>query len=185
MPDFRIDSERASFDVTTRPGVPGISARVTGVQGSFRATFGDDGAVDLAQPVAGAFSLTVGDLRTGNQWITARIPWLGPADKALIRGSIIHARPRPDGKVDLPLTLEVGDRTVKQVGTGQVVTRPAGTVEAYGGTLCDPRSFGIPLPPLVNLMVFVRWRLFLEPFPDGVDPALDALLAEAEAGGAT
>ena len=178
MPDFRIDSERASFDVTTRPGVPGISARVTGVQGSFRASFTDDGSVDLTRPVAGAFSLTVGDLRTGNQWITARIPWLGPADKALIRGSITHARPRADGKADLPLTLEVGDRTVKQVGTGHVVTRPAGTVEAYGGTLCDPRSFGIPLPPLVNLMVFVRWRLFLEPFPDGLDPDLDRLLAD-------
>ena len=179
MPDFRIDTERASFDVTTRPGVPGISARVTGVQGSFRATFADDGTVDLTHPVAGAFSLTVGDLRTGNQWVTARIPWLGPADRALITGSITHARPRRDGKIDLPLTLEVGDRTVKQVGTGQVVTRPAGTVEAYGGTLCDPRSFGIPLPPLVNLMVFVCWRLFLEPFPDGVDAALDALLAAA------
>ena len=28
-------------------------------------------------------------------------------------------------------------------------------------------------------MVFVRWRLFLEPFPDGVDPDLDRLLADA------
>ena len=182
MPDFRIDSERASFDVTTRPGIPGLGARVTGVQGSFRASFADDGSVDLAQPVAGAFSLTVGDLRTGNQWITARIPWLGPADRALIRGSITHARPRADGKVDLPLTLEVGDRTVTQVGSGQIVSRPTGIIEAYGGTLCDPRSFGIPLPPLISLSVFVRWRLFLEPFPDGVDPALDLLLADTPPG---
>lgn len=179
MPDYRIDSERASFDVTTRPGIPGLGARVTGVQGSFRASFDGDGTVDLTQPVAGAFSLTVGDLRTGNQWITARIPWLGPADKALIRGSITHARSRSDGKVDLPLTLEVGDRTVTQVGSGQLVTRPSGTIEAFGGTLCDPRSFGIPLPPLITLSVFVRWRLFLEPFPDDIDPDLDRLLAGA------
>jgi hypothetical protein len=179
VPDYRIDPERASFDVTTRPGIPGIGARVSGVQGSFRASFADDGTVDLAQPVAGAFSLTVGDLRTGNQWVTARIPWLGPADKALIRGSITHARPARDEKVEFPLTIEVGDRTVKLVGNGRIITRPSGSVEALGGTLCDPRSFGVPLPPLVTLMVFVRWRLFLEPFPDGVDPALDALLTAA------
>lgn len=183
MPDFRIDTERASFDVGTRPGIPGLGARVTGVQGSFRATFGDDGAVDLTQPVAGAFSLTVGDIRTGNRWITAPIPWLGPADRALIRGTITDARPRADGKVDIPITVEIGGRTVRQVGTGQVMTRPTGDVEAFGGTMCDPRSFGIPLPPLISLTVFVRWRLFLEPFPDGVDPILDRLLADAAAVG--
>jgi hypothetical protein len=182
--DYRIDSERAAFDVTTRPGVPGLGARVSGVQGSFRVTIDDDGAVDLTQPVAGAFSLTVGDLRTGNQWVTARIPWLGSSDRALMRGSITHARrtrdTERDGKLELPLTIEVADRAVKLVGSGRLLVRPSGDLEAVGGTLCDPRSFGIPLPPLVNLTVFVRWRLFLEPFPDGVDPALDALLADAE-----
>ncbi len=184
MPDFRIDTERASFDITTRPGIPGLGARVSGVHGSFRATFADDGSIDLTQPVAGAFSLTVGDLRTGNQWITARIPWLGSSDKALIRGSITGARPRSDGKVDLPLTIEVGDRRVRQLGSGRVANRPDGSTEAFGGTLCDPRSFGIPLPPLISLSVFVRWRLFLVPHPDGGDPALDDLLANGP-GGAT
>ena len=29
VPDFRIDTERAAFDVSTRPGIPGIGARVT------------------------------------------------------------------------------------------------------------------------------------------------------------
>lgn len=181
MADYRIDTERAAFDVTTRPGVPGIGARVSGVQGSFRATIAEDGAVDLDQPIAGAFSLTVGDLRTGNQWVTARIPWLGTSDRALMRGTITHARTTAttarDGRLELPLTIEVADRSVKLVGTGRLLVRPSGDVEAVGGTLCDPRSFGLPLPPLVNLMVFVRWRLFLEPFPGGVDPALDALLA--------
>jgi hypothetical protein len=160
--DLRIDPERSSFDVSTRPGIAGLGARVLGATGSFRLSFDRDGRVDLDQPIAGAFAITVGDLRTGNRWVTARLPWLGIDDRAVIAGTVSEARPARDGRLDIPMMLEVGGRTVAALGTGRVDLRDDGSVEAVGGTLCDPRSFDVPLPPLINLSVFVRWRVRLD-----------------------
>jgi hypothetical protein len=80
-----------------------------------------------------------------------------------VQGTILGARARADGRIDLKMTVEIRGRTVKLVGTGRLTPRPSGPLEATGDTLVDPRAFGLPLPPLVNLMVHVRWRIALTP----------------------
>lgn len=159
---FEIDSAHTTFGVTTRPGMPGVGARVSGVTGHVVATIDDDGVADLTQPVSGAFHLTVGDLDTGNKLVTAAVrQLLGSAHETAVAGRILEARPRPDGRIDLVMTVELRGRTVRLVGAGRLTPRPAGQLEATGATMVDPRAFGLPLPPLVNLMVHVRWRIAL------------------------
>ncbi len=159
-----IATDETKFDVTTRPGIAGVGARVTGVRGTFEASFDDEGKADLDQPLTGDFSMAVGDIGTGNQLLTAGVKrWLGDAKQTAVQGRISDVRGRPDGRLDFAMHIDVKGRHVPLVGTGRIHVRPNGQVEATGGTLCDPRAFGLPLPPLLNLVIHVRWRLLLVP----------------------
>lgn len=169
MARYEIVTDKTQFEVTTRPGIPGLGATVSGARGSFEVTFGADGRPDVTAPIGGEFTMAVGDLRTGHQLVNAGVTrWLAGRDQAAISGTITEARARDDGRFDLLMTVEVRNRTVPLRGVGRVELtserdRDEGkdAVEAIGTTMCDPRSFGIPLPPLVNLMVHVRWRISL------------------------
>ncbi len=174
MPRYEIATDETKFDVTTRPGIPGVGARVTGVRGMFDATFDEDGKVDLTHPVTGEYTMSVGDLGTGNQLLTAAVRrWLGDAEQTAVQGRIGDVRARADGRLDFSMHIDMKGRHVPLVGTGRIHMRPNGQVEATGGTLCDPRAFGLPLPPLLNLVIHVRWRLLLAP----LDPAGDDIAA--------
>jgi hypothetical protein len=158
---YDIVSEETRFEMGTRPGIPGLSVRISGVQGSFEATI-TDGAVDLAQPAGGAFELLVDELRAGNAFVTAGVrQWLGRQDGTVVRGEVTEVRARDDRRYDVLMRIDILKRTVPLKGVGRVSVRPTGLVEVAGTTICDPRSFGVPLPPLLNLMVHVRWRLVL------------------------
>lgn len=162
MARYEIVTERTTFGVTTRPGMRGVGARVSGATGHVEATVDDAGVVDLREPVTGAFHMTVGDLDTGNMLVTAAVrQFLGADDRTAVAGTILEARARADGRIDLGMTVEIRERTVKLVGTGRLTVRPSGDLEATGETMVDPRAFSLPLPPLVNLMVHVRWRIAL------------------------
>jgi hypothetical protein len=167
MSTYRIVSDRTRFDVSTRPGMAGLGARVSGIHGWFELSTHADGTPDLAGPVDGALTLVVDDVRTGNQLVSeSSRALLGEADEivATIQVSELRAPTDPgDDRRDVVMVVEVAGREVKLVGTGRVVVRPDATIEATGATLCDPRAFGISLPPLLNLVVQVRWRVTLEP----------------------
>ena len=165
VPTYEIDSEQTRFEMGTRPGIPGLSVRISGVTGSFEATF-VDGAVDLTQPVHGEFAMHVDELRAGNAFVTAGVrQWLGREDGTAVRGEVTEVRARDDRRYDLLMRIHLLDRTVPLKGTGRVAIRPTGPIEATGVTMCDPRAFGVPLPPLLNLMVHVRWRIVLTEAP--------------------
>ena len=158
---YDIVSEETRFEMGTRPGIPGMSVRISGVTGTFDATI-VGGAVDLDQPAHGEFTLHVDELRAGNAFVTAGVrQWLGREDGTAVRGEVTEVRARDDRRYDLLMRIHLLGRTVPLKGTGRLSVRPTGTLEATGVTMCDPRAFGVPLPPLVNLMVHVRWRLVL------------------------
>ncbi len=164
MSRYEIVTEHTTFHVSTRPGMPGVGARVSGVTGQFDAAISDDGAVDLDEPVTGSFTLTVDDLETGNRLVNAGVrQFLGSRSEVAVAGRILSAKARDDGRTQLSMAVDIRHRTVKLVGMGRLRLDHEGRLEAAGDTMCDPRAFGVPLPPLVNLMVHVRWRMVLRP----------------------
>jgi hypothetical protein len=163
MPRFEIDPERSRFTVATRPGMPGLGARVGNVRGWLDAAVDGDGSIDLAVPVAGQLTAEVDGIETGNQLVASAIDrWLGDGRTMSIAVSF-DGQPRPEGRVDVPMKVTVLDRVVELVGSGRVRPAGDGAIEADGVTMCDPRAFGISLPPLLNLIVHVRWRVTLLP----------------------
>ena len=161
MTSYGIVSDETRFEMGTRPGIPGLGVRISGVQGSFEATFVDQ-QVDLDQPVSGEFTLLVDELTAGNAFVTAGVRhWLGREGGTAVRGTITEVRARDDHRYDVLMKIDIRDRMVPLKGVGRVSFRPTGLIEIAGTTMCDPRAFGVPLPPLLNLMVHVRWRLVL------------------------
>lgn len=161
MTSYEIVSDETRFEMGTRPGIPGLSVHISGVQGSFEATL-VDGRIDLEQPAHGSFSLLVDELRAGNAFVTAGVrQWLGREDGTAVRGELTEVRLLDDRRYDLLMRIDIRGRAVPLKGVGRVSVRPTGLLEVAGTTMCDPRAFGVPLPPLLNLMVHVRWRLVL------------------------
>lgn len=160
---YEIATEHTSFHVSTRPGMPGVGARVRGVTGHFDATISDDGVVDLDRPVTGSFTMTVDDLETGNRLVNAGVrQFLGSGSEVAVAGRILGATARDDGRTQLSMAVTIRERNVKLVGMGRLRLDHEQRLEAAGDTMCDPRAFGVALPPLVNLMVHIRWRIILE-----------------------
>ena len=174
---YQIDPERTRLTVATRPGMPGLGARVREVRGWLDAAVepDGDGAIGLRAPAAGHLTAEVDAIETGNQLVTAAVDrWLG-VGRALSIAVAFDVRPRADGRVDVPMQVTVLDRVVELVGSGRVRPLDDSALEADGVTLCDPRAFGISLPPLLNLIVHARWRLTLVPreaSPEDLPPDL-------------
>jgi hypothetical protein len=164
---FEIDPDRTQVSVGTRPGLPGLGASVAGVRGWFDATLAADGTIDLGPPTTGELTATVDRIETGNQLVAdAMARWPGASSGLSVHVAISDVRPLGDhdaGRVEVVLHAVVGERSADLVGSGRMRALDAGAIEAAGVTLCDPRAFGISLPPLLNLIVHVRWRVTLVP----------------------
>ena len=165
MTHYRFDPERAVFDVSTRPGLAGFSIRATGAAGTVELTVDDKGAIQYEDDVRGSFTVAVRNIETANKLVTAAaLQFFGTDQAVVVAGEILGAKPKADdraGRSELSMRLRVGARDVPAVGAGRLAWRPNGTLEATGDTMVDPRAFGVPLPPLVNLMVHIRWRVGL------------------------
>ena len=167
MARYDLDPERTQLSVGTRPGLPGLGARVSGVRGSFEATHTAAGSVDLGAPITGELTAIVDGIETGNQLVADAVArWSGASSGLTVQVTISAVRPVGDddaGRVEVVLHAVAGERAADLVGSGRVRALEGGAIEAAGVTLCDPRAFGISLPPLLNLIVHVRWRLTLVP----------------------
>lgn len=161
---YAIDPEHTSFTVAFKPTLPGMRARVGGVRGTFDAAV-TDGAVDWDQPVAGAFSMHVDDLDVGNGLFTAGArTFLDRTRNREITGTLAGVTPEGPHAFTCDVAITLADRTVRVRGRGRFHTDADGDeIRVAGRTLCDPRAFGVPLPPLVNFMVNVHWKLALRP----------------------
>lgn len=171
MTHYDIDPAATRFDVRFHPGLPGMGARVTGVRGSFEATVGPDGAVDLSRPVSGEFSLAVDELETGTWLVTIAVRrWLGQDEQVAARGVITDVAPDPDaddaGTYRLGLDLTMKGETHHLVATGHVTPNGEGPLEVTGGLRVHPSEVGMPLPSFSPPTVEVAWHLVLLPRPD-------------------
>jgi hypothetical protein len=160
---FVIDTERTSFAVSFRPGIPGIGATVSGVRGVFDAAVDDAGVVDWTEAVHGSFIMHVDDLQMGNRmFTTASRQVLSRALDEPISGTLRDVEPDP-ARLDhftAAIFIRFGDRDVPLRGQGRFEATDDG-FRVAGTSLVDPRSFGVPLPPLLNLVCTVRWRIHL------------------------
>lgn len=167
MRRYDFDPDRAVFTVSTRPGLAGLGIRVVGTTGHIEATIDERGAVVFDDGVRGEFTVTVRNIDTANQLVTAAALQVFGTDHAVVvSGSVDRAEPIPGDRADratLKMTLRTTEREIPATGTTRLVLRPNGDLEAMGDTMTDPRAFGIPLPPLVNLMIHTRWRVTLLP----------------------
>jgi hypothetical protein len=148
--------------VRTRPALPGLLIPVDEVVGAVQLSVATSDGTE--SEVHGRLHLRVRALGAPNPLIgTALERWLGRERDLAVTVEIGGIRARPDGRHDVALVAELRHRRVPLTGTGRFDRRPDGTIEGAGTTLCDPRSFGVALPPLVTLIVPVRWRLVLAP----------------------
>lgn len=159
---YRFDPAQAVFNVATRPGLAGLGVKVVGVTGSIEMTLDASGTLDLRRPVVGAFEVTLDNIATANQLVSAAgRQFFGGDDTAIVRGDISGAESDGVDRYRIAMTLHARDRDVAVGGSARLVSRPTAALEATGDTMCDPRAFGLPLPPLVNLMIHTRWRVAL------------------------
>lgn len=164
MTAFEIDTEHTSFSVSFRPGFPGLGAKVRGVRGHFEASVDGGGVVDWSSSIHGSFTMEVADLHLGNRLLTTGARQvLSRALDEPISGALREVEPPKvagDDRFTAALSIRFGGRDVPLRGKGRFETTADG-FRVAGTTLADPRSFGVPLPPLVALMCHVRWRIHL------------------------
>ncbi|MEZ5144098.1 MAG: hypothetical protein R2726_16490 [Acidimicrobiales bacterium] len=167
MTTFVIDQDTSGFSITLKPGPPGLAFDVSGVQGSFDATITADGAVDLDAPLDGRFEMDVRRLDLGNRVLTfgAKRFLSGGLDDASVVGELVEARSDDGRTFDADLVLHVRGRSIPVHGTCVFDAGPDGTLRVTGGAVCDPRAFGVALPPLVRPDAHVRWDLHLAAVP--------------------
>jgi len=165
---YAIDREGTHISVAFRPGIKGLGARVTGVEGSFEATVDDDGTVDWDAPVRGDFTMAVRDLELGNRFLTfgAR-QWLDPRRFESIRGELREVEPTGTDGFTAGLQVYVKDMDVRIVGRGRFVVAERGRITVRGSSMVDPRTFKVMTPPFLNFMVLARWTIALRPADDG------------------
>ncbi|MEZ5144096.1 MAG: hypothetical protein R2726_16480 [Acidimicrobiales bacterium] len=167
MTAYDIDRERTHFSVAFRPGIKGLGARVTGVEGTFEATVDDDGVVDWDRPVHGSFTMAVRDLEMGNRFLTfgAR-QWLDPRRFESVRGELRDVEPNGADGFTAGLQVYVKDMDVRIVGRGRFVVVERGRITVRGTSMVDPRAFKVMTPPFLNFMVLARWTIHLTPTAD-------------------
>jgi hypothetical protein len=163
---YEIVGDHTRFDVTLRPSLPDLRVRVPEVSGSLEATLTPDGMLDLAHPVAGRLEVRLTGLHTNNRLLATGLEHLlGDDVETSARVDITGARDHGPGTYAFALTTIVASRDAAMTGIGRIEIADDGRPEIVGHTRCDPRAFGAPLPPMVNLTVNVRWHVRLRAAP--------------------
>jgi len=159
---YRIDTDAASFTVRFRPGMPGVGARVSGVQGSFDATMDADGRVDLSAPVGGSFTLHIDELQMGNRVLTAATRrWLAGDDEVAVQGAIDDVRPAGDGTYQMALAMTMRHHTYHLSANGSLRATVGDNLAVTGTTEVHPSEVGVPIPRFLPPTVVVAWDLLL------------------------
>lgn len=163
----QIDQDASGFTITLQPGPPGLAIEVSGVQGAFEATVAPDGTVDLEAPLSGRFEMDVHQLDLGNRFLTAGAKRFlsGGATRATVVGELVEARSDDGRTFDADLVLHVRGRSIPVNGTCVFEVAGQDALRVTGGAVCDPRAFGVALPPLVRPKARVRWDLQLTAVP--------------------
>jgi len=161
---YEIVADQARFDVTLRPGLPDLRVRVHDVVGGFDAELFADGTLNLDRPVTGALDLRVSGLHTRNRLLAGGLEHLlGTSSETTAHVDLVGAHPHAPGTTAFDLSVTVAGRDGAMRSIVRIELHRDDEIEAMGHTRCDPRAFGAPLPPVVNLMVNVRWHLRLRP----------------------
>jgi hypothetical protein len=159
----RIDQDASGFTINLQPGPPGLAIEVSGVQGGFEVTVTPDGRVDLDAPLSGRFEMDVHQLDLGNRFLTAGAKRFlaGGETRATVVGELVDARSDDGRTFDADLMLHVRGRSVPVEGTCVFSVADDDVLRVTGSAVCDPRAFGIALPPLMRPKARVRWDLHL------------------------
>ena len=165
MASYEIDPQASSIGLRFSPGLPGMGARGTGLRGTFDAVIGDDGVVDWSSDVRGSFELAVTELSLGDSpghrlATMGTRAWLDPSRYERITGEIDGIEPDGPDRFACSVTIAVKDLEVTMRSTGRFAL-VEGRPRATGRTVCDPRAFGVLVPPFLNLLVHVRWDVVL------------------------
>ncbi len=171
LPHYAIATGRSSLSISFKPSFPGLAVRVTGLRGEFEATIDADGSIDWSRPTGGRFELRVADLSLGNRLVTmGATRWLDPARFDRITGELLEVRPAGGDRFESRERICLKDLDVTLAANGRFEIERAERVTVHGRTFADPRQFGVFLPPFLNFMVHVRWKIALEPAPSPDSP---------------
>jgi hypothetical protein len=161
---WRIDTERASFRITFKPGVPGVGLNVRGITGTFEATLDERGRPHLDHPVEGEFQVTVDDLHLGPPILDRAVRGFLAGDEAVaVRGWMGDVRPEGDDHYRFALHLELRGIEDRIETIGRTALQPDGTVAVNGFTHVEPKRLGIPIPRLLPLTCKAHWDLRILP----------------------
>lgn len=155
MTRYRITPERSYVWIDARSNVHPIHSSTAGLEGFVDLAFTPDGAVDVTAPVAGALSLTVDHLSSGNRM----------EDRELQRRINARRFPTIEGAID---KVTNSDQTGNYVVTGDVTFRGVArhhedlmeiggvdddTIRLSGQSSFDIREFGMEPPRILLLKV--------------------------------
>jgi hypothetical protein len=161
---WRIDTERTSFRITFKPGVPGVGLRVRGITGTFEATLDERGRPHLEHPVEGEFQVTVDDLSLGPPLLDRAVRgFLGGEEAVAVRGWMGDVVPEGDDQYRFGLRLELRGTQDRMDAIGRNALQADGSVQVDGTSEVDPRGLGVPLPRLLPLKCRAAWELRIVP----------------------
>ncbi|MCB1004118.1 MAG: hypothetical protein R2699_14930 [Acidimicrobiales bacterium] len=166
MATYEIDKERSTFSLRFSPSFPGMGAKISGLTGRFDAAVDHDGTIDWDAPFSGAFEMHVDDISLGNRFMTfgAR-QWLDPRQYDRVTGELLDVEPEGTDGFTSHVRINVKGTEVTMAATGRFDVRTHDDITVHGRSMADPREFGVALPPFLNVMVHVRWRIELNPVP--------------------
>ncbi len=145
-----------------QPSVPGMRARITGMGGSFHATVAEDGTVDWDAPVSGRFELKVADISLGNRFLTGGAKlFLDPKRYESISGELLGIEPDGVTGFKTMVRISIKDLDVTVAANGVFDVRAHDDITVHGRTISDPKDFGVIMPPFLNFLVHVKWKIEL------------------------
>jgi hypothetical protein len=171
-------ADRSRIDLTARPPLDGVRLVVESVTGAVHGRPG--GQEDL-----GWLVLRVRAVPVAGGSPPASLPdWLAVDGPAEIRGTIVAVEDDGDGRYEIRSRFGIGGHAVPLTGIGRCAPASppggdpdrdgAGTVEASGLTLVDPRVLGFGVPLLVTHTINARWRIVLAPAAHAAETAAPA-----------
>ena len=164
MATYAIDKERSSFSLRFSPSFPGMKARITGLSGTFDAAVDEDGVIDWDSPVEGTFEMHVDDISLGNRFLTfGAKQWMDPKRYDRITGEIQDVRPDGENGFSCDVLIKLKDMEKSMTANGVFDVRTHDDITVHGKSMADPREFGVLMPPFMNFMVHVRWKIEIKP----------------------